>query len=553
MVETFQKQHLEFAGVGAQLYWAGGVILLGGFENVLPNWRHLQLLISLSVIASVAYVWYTHATILGGLDSNHQGGLSSNHSCLVRANRESLRWLYINQRFNEAADVTHYMLHFNRKKPTKKIADCADYLALWYQKEHEDEEKSVNSFVTLFSSPQLRRRVLGMSYIWFTASIWYYAISFAITDFIGSKYINLAVAGVTCRLYVHCQEQQLHDGFSSLIEKMHTNPSLAPVFLEINRKNFPQYVDHIKNTLQRSSVVSFAVHSTVCPDSARWRAGESLQEHYLRLAKFSLNHSIFGLGISCLEYHPADEDPTKSSSMAVRNFNLTLGTAAASEMSPQDGRRMQQMGYDLNYVTREAVFNYRRKEDVAPNHLEESKMLRDIFIALHGNSSHPVVVKDGFLDILMAYTALSGLAGDGADEYLQRLFYLFPGKIIDLGVSVKESSRTISDAQFAFPLEGLVFPLEGLDSLDVFSFVESGGVDVKARDLSKTSLSTAVASYGNLLLSVAAPQPAQLQLLPGSKFRPTKKRKTEFDFTVPLTASSNDAGISSSSDPLKPI
>ncbi|OQV15161.1 Solute carrier family 22 member 3 [Hypsibius exemplaris] len=169
MVETFPKQYREFAGVGAQLFWAGGVILLGGFGYVLPNWRHLQLLISLSVVVSLAYV------------------------CFVK---ESLRWLYINQRFNEAADVTHYMLHFNRKKHTKKIADCADYLALWYQKEHEDEEKSANSFVNLFTSPQLRRRVLGMSYIWFTASIWYYAISFAITDFIGSKYINLAVAGV---------------------------------------------------------------------------------------------------------------------------------------------------------------------------------------------------------------------------------------------------------------------------------------------------------------------------------------------------------------------
>ncbi|OWA52499.1 hypothetical protein BV898_16951 [Hypsibius exemplaris] len=366
--------------------------------------------------------------------------------------------------------------------------------------------------------------------------------------------------------------------FSSPIEKMDTTPSLAPVFLEINRKNFPQYVDHIKNTLQRSSVVSFAVHSTVCPDSAKWSVGESLQEHYLRLAKFSLNHSIFGLGISCLEYHPVDEDPTKSSSMAVRNFNLTLGTAAASEMSPQDGRRMRQMGYDLNYVTREAVYYYRGKEDVVPNHLEESKMLRDIFIALHGNGSHPVVVKNGFLNILMAYTALSGLPGDGADEYLQRLFYLFPGKIIDLGVSVKESSQTISDAQFAFPLEELAFPLEGLDSLDVFSFVHPGSVDAKASgpnlqfpavldsfrnlmefsrrlggDLSKTSLATAVASYGNRLVSVAAPQPVQLQLLPGSKFRPTKKRKIEFDFTIPLTASSNDAGISSSSDPLKPV
>ena len=75
---------------------------------------------------------------------------------------------------------------------------------------------------------------------------------------------------------------------------------------------------------------------------------------------------------------------------------------------------------------------------------------RDIFVALHGNGSHPVVVKDGFLDVLMAYTALSGLPGDGADEYLQRLFYLFPGKIMDLGVIVKESSQTFSDAQFVF-------------------------------------------------------------------------------------------------------
>ena len=29
----------------------------------------------------------------------------------------------------------------------------------------------------------------------FAASVWYYVISFAITDFFGSKYVNLAVAG----------------------------------------------------------------------------------------------------------------------------------------------------------------------------------------------------------------------------------------------------------------------------------------------------------------------------------------------------------------------
>ncbi|OWA52502.1 hypothetical protein BV898_16954 [Hypsibius exemplaris] len=137
----------------------------------------------------------------------------------------------------------------------------------------------------------------------------------------------------------------------------------------------------------------------------------------------------------------------------------------------------------------------------------------------------------------------------------------------DLGVSVKESSQTISDAQFAFPLEGL-------NSLDIFSFV----VDAKASgpnlqcpavldsfrnlmefsrrlggDLSNTSLSTAVASYGNRLVSVAAPQPVQLQLLPGSKFHPTKKRKIQFDFKIPLTASFDDAGMSSSFDSLKQV
>ena len=81
--------------------------------------------------------------------------------------KESLRWLYINQRFDEAADVTHYILRFNRKAETKKISDCAEYLTLWYHKEdHEEEGARTHSFANLFTSPQLRKRVLCMSYIW---------------------------------------------------------------------------------------------------------------------------------------------------------------------------------------------------------------------------------------------------------------------------------------------------------------------------------------------------------------------------------------------------
>ena len=57
MTETFSKKYREFAGVGAQLFWASGVVLLAGLGYLLPNWRHLQLVITLSVLVSVLYLW----------------------------------------------------------------------------------------------------------------------------------------------------------------------------------------------------------------------------------------------------------------------------------------------------------------------------------------------------------------------------------------------------------------------------------------------------------------------------------------------------------------
>ncbi|GAU99528.1 hypothetical protein RvY_10520 [Ramazzottius varieornatus] len=170
LMETFSGRYREFAGVSAQLMWVSGVISLAGIAYGLPNWRNLQLFITIVPVIVLP--------------------------CLLFV-KESIRWLYVSQKFEEAKSATASILKFNNLPKSKKVSDCENYLVLWYQKEDDDSLEKDGGYSTwnLFSSPQLRKRILGLMYIWFVASLWYYVISFAITDLFGEKHVNVAIAG----------------------------------------------------------------------------------------------------------------------------------------------------------------------------------------------------------------------------------------------------------------------------------------------------------------------------------------------------------------------
>ncbi|XP_055337217.1 organic cation transporter protein-like isoform X2 [Paramacrobiotus metropolitanus] len=169
MMESFPRDYRESAGVASQFVFAIGIVLLAGFAYLIPNWRYLQLFVVLTVLIAVAYIFLVH---------------------------ESLRWLYINYRFEHASNIVHKIMRFNGVQLTKRISDCMSYLVMWHQKDEEIDDKASHSMWNLFTSAQLRKRCLCMTFIWFTGAICYYAISFSLSDWFGSKYWNLAIGGL---------------------------------------------------------------------------------------------------------------------------------------------------------------------------------------------------------------------------------------------------------------------------------------------------------------------------------------------------------------------
>ena len=59
-METFSGKYRELAGVSAQLAWVTGVTSLAGVAYALPNWRNLQLLITLCPVIILPCLLYVH-------------------------------------------------------------------------------------------------------------------------------------------------------------------------------------------------------------------------------------------------------------------------------------------------------------------------------------------------------------------------------------------------------------------------------------------------------------------------------------------------------------
>ncbi|OQV25788.1 hypothetical protein BV898_00713 [Hypsibius exemplaris] len=312
--------------------------------------------------------------------------------------------------------------------------------------------------------------------------------------------------------------------------------SSTPIFLAVTRTTLPQYAEQIKNALRRSSAVSLAVHSTVGPTASQWRAGESQQEYYRRLTSLGSDATVFGLGISCAEAFSSGDDEKRRCSIKIRNFHFTFRCAGSGHFSSADVRLMRKLGYDPNYVLQEGAY-YCRGAVPAACQGTDVTVLRDILAALCGSTiAHPVVVNCGFLDLILACSALSGVppAGDGLEELLQNLFHRFPGKIVDLAVKASTQTPVSIAVPVTFPCD------EDVKTGDVFALGDPQSVDLKQRrglnlrhpaaldsfrslaeflrrlrgDLSEDSLAAVVDSYGNRVRSVDGPQAVCLQSVP---------------------------------------
>ncbi|XP_060061203.1 solute carrier family 22 member 1 isoform X2 [Erinaceus europaeus] len=136
----------EFVGLGCRrtvaiLYQAAytvGLVLLAGVAFVLPDWRWLQMAVSLPLLPFLLCCWYLP---------------------------ESPRWLLSQKRNTQARKIMEYIAQKNGRLPPADLKK----LSL----EEDTAGKMAPSFADLFRTPSLRRNTLILMYLWFTSSVVY--------------------------------------------------------------------------------------------------------------------------------------------------------------------------------------------------------------------------------------------------------------------------------------------------------------------------------------------------------------------------------------------
>uniref|UniRef100_T1IXG2 Major facilitator superfamily (MFS) profile domain-containing protein n=1 Tax=Strigamia maritima TaxID=126957 RepID=T1IXG2_STRMM len=167
-MELFRKQHRTESAFAANFIWTLAQFVLVFFAFITSHWRYFYLLISLPSLFAISYIWLVP---------------------------ESLRWLLVNNRVEEAKKVAQKYARINKINLESNIDKQITNLGLTLANSEGGNNKY--DFRDLFRTKYIRRTTILAIYLWFAASIVYYGINFSLPALGGNKYINFLIsAGV---------------------------------------------------------------------------------------------------------------------------------------------------------------------------------------------------------------------------------------------------------------------------------------------------------------------------------------------------------------------
>ncbi|CAK1555150.1 unnamed protein product [Leptosia nina] len=143
-----------------------GHILLALFGYLIRDYAIFQLGISLANMLLVVYV------------------------CILP---ESLRWLLAVKKTNEAIMLIEHVAKIN-KLPTE---DIERQIQLYYMENLRTGHRK-GTVIDLFRTPNLRKHIMLMSFIWFVCSYSFYGMTHYISHLTGNVHINVIACGLVC-------------------------------------------------------------------------------------------------------------------------------------------------------------------------------------------------------------------------------------------------------------------------------------------------------------------------------------------------------------------
>ncbi|XP_060564193.1 organic cation transporter protein-like [Ruditapes philippinarum] len=162
-MELFLPQYRSYAGAILECFWGLSVMTVPFLAYLIPNWRHLQLVISLPSVVAVFYFFVIP---------------------------ESLRWLILKNKVEKVEAQLSTISAWNRIDfPHNAWEDLKLQLGTMIK------DVKQYSMLDLLKTPKLRKRSLVLFYLWFAISIGYYGLTWQLTSLPGNKYLNFFIAG----------------------------------------------------------------------------------------------------------------------------------------------------------------------------------------------------------------------------------------------------------------------------------------------------------------------------------------------------------------------
>ncbi|XP_070208332.1 organic cation transporter protein-like isoform X2 [Littorina saxatilis] len=201
VVETFDKDTRELPALSLQFFWAGGVMLLALLAYLIPDWRHLELAVSLPQVLTISFIWLLP---------------------------ESLTWLLVMGKVKRARETILTIIRVNKLPSFQDLDGTMDKFKDGLRTQSEDElhekndtggsvigskekivpkssEKVAHTVLDVFKTPRVCRYAVLMFYLYLVNSLAYFGIAFFTPLLSGDKYINTLISGaVEVPAYIVC-------------------------------------------------------------------------------------------------------------------------------------------------------------------------------------------------------------------------------------------------------------------------------------------------------------------------------------------------------------
>uniref|UniRef100_T1IXG4 Major facilitator superfamily (MFS) profile domain-containing protein n=1 Tax=Strigamia maritima TaxID=126957 RepID=T1IXG4_STRMM len=167
VMEMFPLRYRTIAGMILAMCATSGHMMLAGFFYLIPNWKWMQLTISLLTITTISYTWLFPESIRWQLSQNKQKEALNSVKRIAKCNNIIL-----------APDIP------------QQLADISDDIIV--------KSTSVIKYDIrdLFRTKQIRQCTLSLLFCWFSAAVTYYGIQFYVPK-MTQRYWSLFVGGAS--------------------------------------------------------------------------------------------------------------------------------------------------------------------------------------------------------------------------------------------------------------------------------------------------------------------------------------------------------------------